>query len=121
MENATFDSLTFGLTLAPVIREDFLKRTIRQLTEAVARLLGLARAGRNELAEQQLSQLYLDHLGMPREAVALLSPESLVLVLGTRAPIAAELLRAEAELRLTQGFTGDVRELLARAERLGEQ
>ncbi len=88
---------------APVIREDYLRRTIRQIAEAVARLLGLARTGRNELAEQQLSQLYLDHLGMPREAVALLAPESLAQVLGARAPIAAELLRAEAELKLSAG------------------
>jgi hypothetical protein len=99
-----------------VIREDYIERTIRQLAEAVARLLGFAVAGRDDLAEQQLEQLYVEHLGMPRAAFARLAPENLAQILGSRSRIAVELLRAEAELRLAQGFTGDARELLARAE-----
>jgi hypothetical protein len=99
-----------------VIREDFIKRTIRQLAEAVARMLGLSKAGRKELAQQQLEQLYVDFLGMPRDAFAALAPESLAMILGDRTPIAIELLRAEAELRLSEGLPGDAKELLERVE-----
>jgi len=102
-----------------MIREDYIERTIRKLAEAVALLLGFSKAGRNELAEQQLEQLYLEYLGIPRAAFAQLAPEGLAGILGSRARIAVELLRAEAELMLAAGFAGDARDLLSRAEIIG--
>jgi hypothetical protein len=101
-----------------VVREDYVERTIRQIAEAVARLLGFARSGQHELAEIELDHLYVERLGLKRSLVARLSVDTLAALLGDKKSVAIELLRAEAELRLAQGRTADSRDLLAAADAL---
>jgi hypothetical protein len=90
----------------------------RRLAEAVAKMLGLVKAGLGEEAEELLAETYATTLGLPRDLLASLDDASKRQVLAGRAELAARLLRAEAEVRRAQGRLAEADAALSLAEEL---
>jgi hypothetical protein len=83
-------------------RRDYIERMIQKLAEAIARALGMARAGRSDEGIEVLEDAVASGLGMPLPMLLKLTPETLVSLFGKeRARLLAEALRAhEAMLEL---------------------
>lgn len=80
-----------------MLQRDYLMRLIKAVTEAIARIAGLSKAGRAADVEAELGQAFQSILGVSRADVLRLSPTSLVMIIGKeRASLAADLLDAEA-------------------------
>ena len=89
-----------------MLERDYLMRMIAALTQAIARIAGLSRAGKREDAEAELDEAYRAILGMARADAHRLSPSSLAMILGTeRARFAADLCDAEADMLEAVGDT----------------
>lgn len=78
-------------------REDYLERMIRQMGEAIAHLLGVAKAGQAAQAQQAIDRLW-DSVGLQRAFVTQLDPGSARMLLGAKVPLALQLLEAEVAL-----------------------
>ena len=101
-----------------MLKKDYLERLTRRLAEAVAKMLGLVKAGLGEEAEELLAETYATHLGLPRDLLSSLDEASKRRVLAGRAGISAHLLRAEAELRRAQGRLAEADAALSLADEL---
>jgi hypothetical protein len=84
---AYFDGMAF--------RRDYIERMIQKLAEAIARALGLARAGRGEEGIELLEDAVASGFGMPLPMLLQLTPQTLLsLFRKERALHLAEALRA---------------------------
>jgi hypothetical protein len=100
-----------------MLQRDYLMRLIKAVTEAIARIAGLAKAGRVADAEVELAEAFRSILGVSRADSLRLSPGSLVMVIGKeRAGLAADLLDAEATVLDAQDRSADAASRRARAE-----
>jgi hypothetical protein len=76
-------------------RQDYIERMIQKLAEAIARALGLARAGKGEEGIELLEDAVASGLGMPLPMLVKLTPETLLSLFGReRVLLLAEALRA---------------------------
>jgi hypothetical protein len=76
-------------------RRDYIERMIQKLAEAIARALGLARAGRGEEGIELLEDAVASGFGMPLPMLLKLTPETVLSLFGKeRARHLAEALRA---------------------------
>ena len=81
-----------------MLQRDYMMRLIKAVTEAIARIAGLAKAGRVNDAEREVALTLQRDLGISRSDALRLAPASLVMVIGKeRAGLAADLLAAEAD------------------------
>lgn len=100
-----------------MLERDYLMRTIAKLTAALARIAGLARAGKRDEAELELDETYREILGVSRADAMRLAPSSLGMVLGReRAELAARLCDAEADALETARDAAKAHLRRARAE-----
>ena len=89
-----------------MLERDYLMRMIAALTQAIARIAGLSRAGKRDDAERELDEAYRAIVGMARGDAHRLSPASLVMVVGReRAGFVADLCDAEGDLLEAAGDT----------------
>lgn len=87
-----------------MLREDYVERSIKQLRQVFARLLGkVDREEAPELLNARLDDLYREHLGISREVLGSLDAASQVRLLRDCAFVALELLHGEQELLATAG------------------
>ncbi len=94
-----------------MFREGYVERTIQQLRQTFARLLGkVDRAEAPALLDARLDDLYRDHLGLSRQVLGSLDAASQARLLRERAPIAVELLRGEQALLAAAGRTAEAAE-----------
>jgi hypothetical protein len=99
-----------------MIRDDFLMRMIRQLAEVIARITGLAKAGRSYEAERALEEACGSFVGMPKAMIDKLDPETIAKTLGPeKAMIIAALLDAEASLEKSDAAERRARAAAVRA------
>ena len=86
-------------------RRDYIKRMIEQLAEAVAALLGVARAGNTTAALETLERTRTDLFGALRRSLDILDPASVMALLGDLDKVRAyaHLYLAEAEVRELRG------------------
>lgn len=104
-----------------MIRRDYLERMIQQLGDALARAVGLAKAGQHEDATRELDTLYDRHIGMPRRMLERLELVSVRSMVGTdKLAALVLLLETEAELRRTKGDTAGAEACERRALALRE-
>jgi hypothetical protein len=87
-----------------MIREDYLMRLIRQMAEAIARIVKLRDAGKVEEALTGIERLY-DDLGIPRDLIPVVDSTTLAGMLGRGEKIraAAMLLWEEGHLYKAKG------------------
>lgn len=83
-------------------QRDYIERLIQQVAAAVARILDYASGERIEDAERELDQVW-SSLGVRRADLPRLDDVTLVVLLGAKAPLGAELLRAEAAIERARG------------------
>lgn len=87
-----------------MLRRDYLERMIQQLGDALARAVGLAKAGKHDEASREIDALYDRHIGMPRRMLERLELVSVRSMLATdKLAALVLLLESEAELRRTKG------------------
>jgi hypothetical protein len=87
-----------------MLQSDWLMRTIRQLVESLARVVGIAKAGQVDDAKRELDRLYSGQLGMPRRMVERLDAATAITMLGVdKARLLVMLLEAEVEIRVAAG------------------
>jgi hypothetical protein len=96
-------------------QRDYLERLIQQVAEAVARVLGLAREGRLDDAEQELHRAWSAVVNLRRRDIDRLDDATLRLLLGPKAPLAARLLEAEAAIADARGDAATASALRRRA------
>ncbi|HSU38064.1 MAG TPA: hypothetical protein VLJ38_00820 [Polyangiaceae bacterium] len=85
-------------------RQDYIERLIQKLAEAIARALGLARAGRGEEGIELLEDAIASGLGMPLPMLLKLTPETLFSLFGKeRSALLAEALRAHEGMLAAAG------------------
>jgi hypothetical protein len=101
-----------------VIRQDYIERLIEQLATLTARILGLAAAGKDDEARQELDGCYRS-LGVTRAMIDRLDAGTLVAMLGAnKATAVATVVEAEAALARSQGRDADARARSADADAL---
>ncbi len=83
-------------------QRDYIERLIQRVAAAVARILDLASSERIDEAERELDQVWTS-LGIRRADLPRLDDVTLVVLLGAKAPLAVELLRAEAAIERARG------------------
>ena len=89
-------------------RQDYIERLIQKLAEAVARALGLARAGRGEEGIELIEDAVASGLGMPLPMLLKLTPQTLFSLFGKeRSALLAEALRAHEGMLAAAGRTGE--------------
>ena len=82
-----------------MLQSDWLMRTIRQLVESLARVVGIAKAGQVDDAKRELERLYGSHLGMPRRMVDRLDAATAIMMLGKeKSQLLLMLVDAEVEV-----------------------
>ena len=102
-----------------MIKDDWLMRTIRQLVEALARVVGLAKAGQVDDAKRELERLYGTQLGMPRKMIDRLDAATVLTMLGgDKGKLLLMLLAAEVEVEVAVGAENGALSLRARASQL---
>jgi len=94
-----------------MIRRDYLERMIQQLGDALARAVGLAKAGKHDEATREIDTLYDRHIGIVSVRSMVGNEKLAALVL---------LLETEAELRRTKGDTAGAEACERRALALRE-
>jgi hypothetical protein len=100
-------------------QRDYFERLIQQIAEAVARVLGFAREGRADEAEQELDRAWSSAVNLRRRDVDRLDDSTLRLLLGPKARLAASLLEAEASIADARGDAVRADGIRRRAARLG--
>ncbi len=101
-----------------MLESDWLMRTIRQLIEALARVVGIAKAGQVDDAKRELDELYTRQLGLPRRMIDRLDANTALMTLGReKAQLLLMLLEAELEVHKA---AGDERAALLVAARASE-
>ena len=91
-----------------MIREGYIERSIRQLRQAFAALLGkVDRTVEPAILEARLDELYREHLGISRQILETLDTASRLHLLEDRAFVAVELMRGERDLLAAAGRTSD--------------
>jgi hypothetical protein len=89
-------------------RQDYIERLIQKLAEAIARALGLARAGRREEGIELLEDAVASGLGMPLPMLLKLTPDTLFSLFGKeRSTLLAEALRAHEGMLVAAGRAGE--------------
>jgi hypothetical protein len=104
-----------------VVEEDFLQRQIRQITQALARVVGVKlEAGAIDRAREAIDRAYEDMFGLPRELLDRVDEASLALTLGNADKLAAYawLLERHAEVLAQAGEPAEAARLRARASRI---
>jgi hypothetical protein len=91
-------SLALGRTLSEMFREDYLIRLIKQLAEALRRIMGLRERGEYEAALLASGQLYDELTTVPRSMTDALDSPSFARILG-----GADKIRAAAMLFWEEG------------------
>lgn len=84
-------------------RDDYFERMVQQIAAAIARALGLAKAGQVDDAQRELDAAWSGVVGMRRADVMRLDATTLRALLGPKAAAAASLLDAQAELNEARG------------------
>lgn len=79
-------------------REDYIERMIRQVAEAVAHALGVARGGDVARAQDEIRQTWVSAVGLRWEDAKRLDASTLRALLGAKRELALKLLEAQAEL-----------------------
>jgi hypothetical protein len=98
-------------------QRDYIERLIQQIATFIARILGFANEGKVREAEEALDAAW-NTLGVRRPDAMLLDDDSLRMLLGAKAPIAADLLDAQAAVDEVRGATASAQELRQRAAAL---
>jgi len=94
-------------------------RMIRQLVEALARVVGIAKAGQIDDAKRELDKIYGSQLGMPRRMVERLDAATAITMLGPdKANLLVMLLDAEADIHDAAGDEKSSKAARARASEL---
>lgn len=97
-------------------RRDYIERLIQKMAEAIARALGLARAGKTEEGIDTVEKAIASELGMPLAMLLKLTPKTMVNLLGEeKARLLVDALRARAEMLQLAGRTNDADESFATA------
>ena len=100
-----------------MIRDDFLMRSIKQLADAIGRIMKLAKEGQGDEAAKELEEATRAHLGMPGAMLDRLPPEEVVRTLNVeKSMIVAALLDAEGDLAAHRGDAARATERRARAD-----
>jgi hypothetical protein len=100
-------------------RRDYIERLIQKLAEAIARALGVARAGRTDEGIEMLEDAVASGYGMPLPMLLKLTPATVFSLLGPdRARLLAEALRAHASMLELAGRADDARVSSRAAEEL---
>jgi hypothetical protein len=100
--------------------DDYLMRAIEQLTQAIAHILRLSKAGMNDEAESELSDAYGKLLGNDRVFLDMVDSNTLANLLGSpdKVRVLAKLSALDAQLAERRGDGTRSALLRARAEQL---
>jgi len=103
-----------------VFEDDFILRTVRQIAELAARLLGLVEQGETEGVDDELDRAYGTLFGAKADLVRRLDPATVAHLCRSPEQMQAviDLCRVEAALRDSEGEEAEAERLRARAEAL---
>lgn len=99
-------------------RDDYFERLVQQIAAVIAHALGLANEGQTDEAQRELDGAWTSMVGLRRNDVMRLDGATVRSLLGGKAPAAAQLLDAQADLNEKRGESGTrAREIAAALRR----
>lgn len=103
-----------------IVERDMFLRMIRQLAEALGRVLGLRKAGKLDEAQQELDATANAAFGPLLSTLERLTPEAAAMMLGRKDKIEAyaSITREQAEIAAARGSDKRAKALFARADAL---